>query len=108
MSGIEVVSLVLGCIPLVISGLEHYAEGVRTIMRIKRYSEEYEKLARRIRAEFVVFQNTLQILLGDCAGLDLKHQRNLLEDVKGDKWSHEDHKAALRARLQNSYGPFVV
>ena len=29
MSGIEVAGIVLGSIPLVISALEHYAEGVR-------------------------------------------------------------------------------
>jgi hypothetical protein len=31
MSGIEVAGLILGSIPLLISALEHYAEGVHTI-----------------------------------------------------------------------------
>jgi hypothetical protein len=31
MSGLEVVGVVLGSIPLIISALEHYADGVRNI-----------------------------------------------------------------------------
>jgi hypothetical protein len=66
MSGIEVAGIVLGVIPLVVSGLEHYADGVSTIKVIFNYESEFRSLSRRLRVESNIFQNTVEILLRDC------------------------------------------
>jgi hypothetical protein len=42
MSGFEVVGVVLGAIPLVISALEHYSEGVRsTLLSYEEIADSY-------------------------------------------------------------------
>ena len=56
----EAVGLVLGVIPLVISALEYYAEGVHKRWRYKR---ELSSLKRILDAEFVRYLNTCEELL---------------------------------------------
>ncbi|KAF2769568.1 hypothetical protein EJ03DRAFT_351075 [Teratosphaeria nubilosa] len=66
MSGIEVVGLVLGAIPLVISGLQYYGEGIRTIKVIRNYSKEFADIKRRLEVEEMLFRSTIISLLSDC------------------------------------------
>lgn len=57
MSGFEVAGIVLGAIPLVISALEHYSDGVCLtqefdavkLTKADSSDEEYEELRHRIR-----------------------------------------------------------
>lgn len=66
MSGAEAVGLVLAIIPLVISGLEHYAEGVSTIKIMLNAPSEFKSLSRRLALEHEIFKNTIKLLLQDC------------------------------------------
>jgi hypothetical protein len=63
MSGIEVAGIVLGAIPLVISGLEHYSEGAQTIRSMWDYPKEFATLSRRLRVENETFRNTMELIL---------------------------------------------
>ena len=66
MSGLEVIGIILGAVPLVISALEHYAEGVKTIRVIRHFAQEFRAVARKLEAEHLLFRNTLAILLNEC------------------------------------------
>lgn len=105
MSGIEVVGLVLAAIPLVISGLEHYSEGVETIRRVRDAPAELRSVAIKLRAENIVFRNTLEILLQD--SVDMRMQQALLHDVAGEAWADAAVEKALRRRLQHSYPSYI-
>lgn len=105
MSGVEIVGLVLGAIPLVISGLEHYADGVRTIKVICNAHREFRFVARKLKAEEIVYQNTLAILLNDCIAIE--KQAVLMQNPTGGVWSEDDVQLALTKRLQSSYESFV-
>ena len=105
MSGVEIVGLVLGSIPLVISGLEHYAEGVATIKVMFRYPSEFKSLSRRLRVEQDIFRNIIELLLHDCVGDSLLTE--LLENVGGKSWSDPDVEKALQQKLQASYGVYI-
>ncbi|EGP88203.1 uncharacterized protein MYCGRDRAFT_40054, partial [Zymoseptoria tritici IPO323] len=100
MSGVEVIGLVLGAIPLIISGLEHYKTCVKTIKSIKHTAVELGTVARNLRTEGLMFRNTLQILLSQC--LDHETQKQLL-DASADGWDQGNVRDALQQRLQTSY-----
>lgn len=105
MSGLEVAGVVLGAIPLLIAGLEHYAEGASTVKRIFHAPREFRSLGRRLRVEHDIFRNALELLLTDC--VDDTSIQDLLDDVGGSRWSEPEIDAALRSKLQNSYPVYL-
>ena len=105
MSGVEVTGIVLGAIPLLISALEHYAEGVHIIRRWLRYKRELKALIRMLRAEHSRFLGTCErVLYGLVPGPE---KRLLIEQPHSSRWKDRvlDHK--LRQRLQHAYTPYM-
>lgn len=104
MSGFEVAGAVLGAIPLVISALEHYKNGVRTIQRWRRYDKELQCLIRNIETERVKLQNVCEKLLD---GLVPPSQIDaMVENPGGDLWMNEEIQKKIRARLWRSWAVF--
>lgn len=101
----EAVGLVLGVIPLVISALEHYAEGVETIHKWWRYKRELSSLKRILDAEFVRYLNTCEELLsGIVPDATLAA---LLDFPGGPGWQDLEIERKLRARLRMSFASFL-
>lgn len=105
MSGIEVAGLVLGAIPLVISGLEHYGECAQFIKSMRDYPKEFATMSRRLRLEHATFRNTMELILSSCIqGRSLEH---MLTDLGGRSWEEADIEQELRHILQTSYTVFM-
>ncbi|KAL8791112.1 MAG: hypothetical protein Q9195_006056 [Heterodermia aff. obscurata] len=105
MSGIEVTGIVLGAIPLLISALEHYAEGLHLIRRWLRYKRELKSLIRLLRAEHSRFLGTCERVL---YGLVTVPERRLLIDQPGSShWKDLALDQKLRQRLQHAYTPYM-
>ena len=104
MSGFEVVGVVLGAIPLLISGLEHYAEGIHTIKNMW----DYEAVVRHLVTEFMLSQG---ILRHSCQDLLMP----ILPDTEATKlleggapnWEDEDLAKRLREFLGPDYEVYV-
>lgn len=105
MSGVEAAGLVLAAFPLLISGLEHYANGAEAIRRAWNYSREFKSLARKLETEKTIFQNAIEILLDDC--VDIGTQQKLMEDIGGKLWSQPSVESTLRQRLRGSFKSYV-
>ncbi|KAK5124309.1 hypothetical protein LTR85_002012 [Meristemomyces frigidus] len=101
MSGIEVAGLVLGAIPVVVSGLQACAAASRTIRVACNYSQELEEVSRELRTEDGIFRNTIEILLSDC--LDGQALADTLRDIGGKDWKDADVEAAVTTRLKRDY-----
>lgn len=101
MSGLEVAGVVLGGISLLISGLEHYAEGAQTIKIMFRARSVFKGLSRSLEVERQIFYNTIELLLKDCVDDDAL--QDLLENVGGPAWSEPAVEDALQRRLAKSY-----
>lgn len=99
MSGIEIAGLVLGTIPLVVSALEHYADGVETIRAWRRYKSEVKSLIRRLGVQYDIFRDTLEKLL---VGI-VSSPGPLLQDPLGPLWKNPELDHRLRSRLCKSY-----
>src|ERR1700712_1712354 len=107
MSGVEVAGFVLAAIPLVISFLEHYAEGLRAIDRWRKYDRELKSICRRLRSEEELFRNTCELLLHDIVTSD-QEMELLISDPYGKEWSNKDLDQSLRAKLSpRTYGVYM-
>lgn len=105
MSGVEAAGLVLAVIPLIISGLEHYAQGAERIKLAWNYAREFKSLARDLETHNTCFRNSIKILLVDCVNID--DQDRLLDNLGGESWSDPHIADVLRLRLCDSYDPYV-
>lgn len=99
MSGLEIVGVVIGSIPLVLAALEHYANGVHTAKRYWRYKLELRSLILQIDTERGIFINTLEQLL---VGLvRIEHMTDFLSNPGGKVW--QDVDVRLKSRLGSAY-----
>ncbi|KAB8349464.1 hypothetical protein FH972_023491 [Carpinus fangiana] len=69
MSGIEVVGLLLGAIPVVISAVSGYREGRSELAVWRKYGHLLKDLIRELQSQEIFFQNNIEILL-KTAGVD--------------------------------------
>ncbi|KAL6914675.1 hypothetical protein FSST1_012435 [Fusarium sambucinum] len=104
MSGLEVAGIVLGSIPLVISTLEHYKNGVSLIQRYKRYERELQRLIRNLETEQVKLQNICEKLLDGIVPPSLIDA--MVENPGGDLWTKKETQKAIRTRLWKSCDVF--
>jgi hypothetical protein len=105
MSGLEVAGIVLGALPLVISALEHYANGIQTAKRYWRYKSELRSLILQIDTERGIFINTLEQLLGGIVRIE--HMAGFLSNPGGDEWKNADVDSKLKDRLRGVYEIYV-
>lgn len=104
MSGFEVLGVVLGTIPLVISALEHYQQGLHTIRRWHSYEAELQSLKRRLGIEKAIFVNTCeQLLSGIVCSVD--HEK-LIEEPFGELWAKPEIIDQVVLRLDHVFEPF--
>jgi hypothetical protein len=105
MSGLEVAGVVLGALPLVISALEHYANGIQTAKRYWRYKSELRSLILQIDTERGIFINTLEQLLGGIVRIE--HMTDFLSNPAGDAWKNADVNSKLKDRLRSVYDIYL-
>lgn len=105
-TGIEILGLVLAVLPLVISALEHYEEGVSTIEKFFRYKREIRSIIEALATENAMFKNSCEQLLSDFLGpVELAE---MLQNPRGDTWSQPHIATELRARLDRSYDIYMI
>ena len=101
MSGIEIVGLVLGALPLLVSGIAQLSATLSTVDRIIRPQRELNSLRIRINTELQLFRNTTQqLLLKITNDTDVK---NLLEYPSSTLWKEDEFERKLKDMLAESY-----
>lgn len=101
MSGLEVVGVVLGVLPMVLKSLNFYIEGVDALRLYASYKRELRTLHSRISAEHLLFCDVLEKLLdGILSPADIEP---LIACPLGEAWNSPHVKHRIKARLQNSY-----
>lgn len=105
-TGFEVVGVMLAIVPLIISALEHYEQGVSTIEKFIRYKREIKSIIEALATENVIFKNSCEQLLNDfLSPLEISE---MLQNPMGDTWSKPHINVQLRARLDRSYSIYMV
>ncbi|KAH6681496.1 hypothetical protein B0J14DRAFT_530012 [Halenospora varia] len=104
-TGVETAGIILGSIPLIVSALEHYAEGISTIEKWWKYKRELASLKRVLGAEYDRFLNTLEELLaGIVPDATLAA---LLNTPGGVAWGDPELNRKLQTRLRKSYNSYL-
>jgi hypothetical protein len=101
MSGVEAAGFVLAAIPLVISFLEHYADGVRTIDRWRKYDRELKSLSRRLRSQEQLFRNSCDLLLQRIVSSN-ELMEELISNPLGEQWEKGNLNSMLQLKLPSS------
>lgn len=104
MSGLEVIGVVLGGIPLIISALEHYKDGTHTIQIWRKYKTELANVIRKLRVQQSRLMNVCETLLEGLA-LELKIEA-MIKEPFGSLWQDDGTKKKLTQRLHRDYGIF--
>ncbi|EXJ71184.1 uncharacterized protein A1O5_06178 [Cladophialophora psammophila CBS 110553] len=114
MSGFEVAGLVLGAIPLLISGLEHYAEGVAVMKNMKQYDSVFADINSSFAVSIGIYTESCYNLLAPLSLPDAQ-MKTLLMEEDGEKmqkaWKDIDLQQNLTKRLGphcKTYLSFVV
>lgn len=101
MSGLEIAGVVLGSLPLIISALEHYANGINTTKRYWRYKSEIRSLILQVKTERGIFLNTIEQLLNGIVRIE--QMETFLSSPRGDIWRDDDVNSKLKDRLRGAY-----
>ncbi|GAP91059.1 hypothetical protein SAMD00023353_1502080 [Rosellinia necatrix] len=106
MAGLEVVGVVLGAFPLLISALEKYEEVGRRYGFWRRIRPEYRKCTHDLKYHSDVFQmNLRQLLLPQIADDHLIER--MIANPGGEEWKMPEMADLLRAKLQKSYSVYL-
>jgi hypothetical protein len=110
MSGLEVVGVVLGALPLIISGFEHGQSLFKKWNRLANFNSENLKVWNDVKDEELMYRLQLQTLLtplvrdGDMTKDRLE---TLLLNPRCDAWKDADIDTALRRRLGEAYDRYI-
>lgn len=110
MSGIEVVGIVLGALPLAISLLRSYEELAAAKNRLFSFEEMYRKVLRDLGHEQLIYRSIIQTLIRPLVNDEMIHEDDLdriVNDITDESWADQDIKDALRQRLGDFYTSFV-
>ncbi|KAF8531431.1 hypothetical protein BDD12DRAFT_800092 [Trichophaea hybrida] len=101
MTGFEIVGVVLGSIPLLISALEHYSEGLSTMNDMREYESVFENLLTAFDTGLAIYRNSCEELLSPLSLPDNKFN-DLLEN-RSDAWEDSELEMSLKERLGRDY-----
>ena len=109
MSGVEIVGIVLGALPLVISAIEHYHDGLDPLKDYVRYSSTLKSLRTRLKTDQILFEGTLKCLLRE--ELSTSQAQTLFGDadqhVDEVQWNTPEIDKKLRNKLGGEYEIFM-
>jgi hypothetical protein len=104
-TGIETAGLVIGSIPLILAGLEFYANGIAVTKRYWRYKEEFKSLIVELRTEHTMCVNSINMLL--IGVVRQKDMSEFLTDPCGHRWKDENFERKLKERLGATYDSYI-
>ncbi|KAH8725263.1 hypothetical protein GQ44DRAFT_616408 [Phaeosphaeriaceae sp. PMI808] len=102
MSGVEVAGLVLGCLPLIIQGIESYNEGLDPIKSFVRWERELPQFIRKLRNQHVHYAQTMRILLEPITS-DVELAEMMANPGSTQLWKGRYMTEKLKEKLQDSY-----
>lgn len=107
MTGFEVVGVVLAVLPLLVTALEHYADGISTLKNMRDYESVVETLVTSFSLASAIYRNSCENLLRPLMLADIQFCELLNDPGAASSWVGEDLSNKLRERLGSSYPPYV-
>lgn len=106
MSGIEVVGLVLGSIPLLISAAEHYKKGFEPLKKWCKFRTEFITFIDAFDIQQLFFRTTLESFL---MSIDIEEAEiyRLTRDPNYEGWQRPDLRSRISSKLGLSLEVFL-
>ncbi|GAB7356904.1 hypothetical protein MBLNU459_g7762t2 [Dothideomycetes sp. NU459] len=106
MAGIEVAGLVLGAIPIVISGIEYYVEGIETFRAFRQWEAGLRNISRALHNEHTLLLNACGLLMSS-SSLHADRIALLLNDYSDDgPWKDPEVQTIIKSQLGASFNNF--
>lgn len=105
MSGFEIVGIVLGAFPLVLSAIDGYGKGLQHLDTVWRYDKKLKVFERQIQREHQSYRNNLEDLLEPL--IDAEEMEMLLDNPGGRAWGAPALIEKVRRRLSGSYETYI-
>ena len=102
MSGFEVVGVVLGVLPLIISAIEHYNDIVDPIVTFRKYSRELQTFMTELNVQRDIFQNECIWILSRF--IDGHELQDMLKSPTHHLRSGLKQDVELQQKVSNSIG----
>ncbi|OJD38858.1 uncharacterized protein BKCO1_300050 [Diplodia corticola] len=104
MSGVELAGLVLAVLPLVISALEDYNDGLDPVKAFVKWENYLPQYIRKLRNQHVHYEQTLRLLL---APITTEYElAEMIADPQGDLWKDPAMAKRLKYKLDESYDAY--
>lgn len=104
MSGVELAGLVLAVLPLVISALEDYNNGLDPVKAFVKWENYLPQYIRKLRNQHVHYEQTLRLLL---APITTEYElAEMIAEPHGDLWKDPEMARKLKLKLDESYGAY--
>jgi hypothetical protein len=110
MSGIEVVGIILGALPLAIQLLRLYEGLARANSRLVKFGELYRKSLRDLEIEELLFRLIVETLVRPLVNdemIDKDDLDRIINDASDSTWVDQDINKALGQRLGDAHSQFV-
>jgi hypothetical protein len=104
-TGVEIIGLVLATLPLMISALEHSADGWKTLDHFRKYKREIKSILRDLETNNAILRNSTEKLLHHM--VDFDEMARLMNDQTGALWEQNEIKEVMKSKLGNSYQAYV-
>jgi hypothetical protein len=101
MSGFEIIGVVLGGLPLIISAAEHYREGFEPLAKWYRFRNDFRAFINNVDLERQMFE-ALVVQLLEQTDLSVELKQALPTGQDPDGWRQPEVKTALKRRLGQS------
>ncbi|KAF2632934.1 hypothetical protein BU25DRAFT_487328 [Macroventuria anomochaeta] len=106
MSGLEVAGVVLGALPLIISGLEHWRKVAEIGGFFWRIRKEYTKCKNDVKYHDIMYRRNLKALLLPLIN-EPKEVEYLIRTPGGKGWTDKVMQERLEERLKDSYDLYL-
>lgn len=110
MSGLEVIGLVLGAIPLAISACEHWRGIAERYGRVANFEKQYRRVVEDLKDEQVIFRLQVErLILPLVSGKIISEGdlERLVGSTSDALWADEDVSKAIKDRLGRTYENYV-
>lgn len=99
MSGFEIAGIVLGSIPLLISGLEHYRNGLETIGSMVQYVEVVNNILVSVSTDLAIYRQSCEAVLRR-----LILPENILDELLHKRSSRAWEDEGLAVQIKKQFG----
>jgi len=110
MSGIEVIGIVLGALPLAISLFRSYEDLAAANNRLRDFEKLYRNVLRDLEHEELLFRLIIETLVRPLVNDEMIHKNDLdriVNNTDDSSWEDEDISEALHRRLGDAHMPFI-